>query len=118
MADRFRTVYNTGDSPVIVDQEGHVIGGGEWGTIDFRDKVAKEHLHSGLLVEVKAPEEGTFNPDAKTAIDATEEANANAEAEKDDDSEDPKGTEPDTKTSDTKSKDDNKAATAAKKGKE
>jgi hypothetical protein len=115
MADRFRTVYNTGDSPVVVDQEGHSIGGGEWGTIDFREKAAKDYLHSGLLVEVKPPDDGTINPAAQTAFTATEDANANVEPDKGDD--DKGNDKPDPKTSDIKSG-DNKAATAAKKGKE
>ena len=46
------TVYNPGTSPVTIDDEGRVLGGGERATITSNDRV-KALLKKGALVEVK-----------------------------------------------------------------
>ena len=45
-------VFNTGTTPLPIDEQGHVLGGGEWGTVETTDPVAKQHLDIDALVKV------------------------------------------------------------------
>lgn len=66
-----RLAYNTTDSAVLADEQGHLIGGRQWGTVDTTDPVSKGELASGRLVEVD--EDGVAdsgNPDAVAAVEA------------------------------------------------
>lgn len=70
----YKTVYNASDAALTVDEEGRVIGGREWGTVNTTDSVSKGHLDNGTLVVVEKPEsdEGQ-NPDAVSAFARTAE---------------------------------------------
>lgn len=50
------TVFNPSDSPVLLDEEGRSVGGGEWATAETTDDVTKAALADGRLVKVDAPE--------------------------------------------------------------
>lgn len=41
---------NTSSGPVVIDGEGHTLGGGEWGQVDPDDARAVEAVDAGLLV--------------------------------------------------------------------
>lgn len=63
-----KTAFNGSDSPVVVDDEGHQIGGGEWGTADSTHDGVKAAVDLGTLVWVDVdPEAEGVNPDAKAA---------------------------------------------------
>jgi hypothetical protein len=51
MATQF--IYNPTDSPVVLDAEGHTVGGGEWGWAD--SKFVGDHLDAGRLVKADKP---------------------------------------------------------------
>lgn len=67
-----RTAYNPSDDPLVVDTEGRVIGGREWGTYDTTDEVAKALVAEGRLVPVEKPGHTDLNPDAAAAFERTE----------------------------------------------
>ncbi len=54
--EQYVTVYNPSDSPVVVDEEGRVIGGQSWGTLDRSDPIAKGLLKDDLVSEVSERE--------------------------------------------------------------
>lgn len=47
-----RMVFNATDTPVRIDAEGHILGGGEWGTVESTDPPAKQAMRISALVEV------------------------------------------------------------------
>lgn len=49
----YATVFNTTDSPLVVDAEGRIIGGGDWGTVDTTADEAKVALDDDRLVIVE-----------------------------------------------------------------
>lgn len=72
----YETVFNTGTQPVVVDDEGRVIGGGEWGAVQSNEPVVRDLLESGALVRVEEPVPDTagggtapVNPSAQRAFD-------------------------------------------------
>lgn len=56
----YATAFNPSSSPVVVSEEGHTVGGGEWGTIETTDAAAKAALEAGRVVEVE--ERDVSNP--------------------------------------------------------
>lgn len=64
-------VYNTTDAPVIADDEGRVIGGGEWGAVDTTADTVKRALDRGDLVTVEVNDQS--HADARAARDRAEE---------------------------------------------
>lgn len=38
---RYRSAYNATDRPVVVDDEGHIIAGGEWGVADAASEASR-----------------------------------------------------------------------------
>jgi hypothetical protein len=46
-------IYNPTDSPIVIDDEGRTLGGGEWGWAD--SKFVGDDLHSGRLVKADKP---------------------------------------------------------------
>lgn len=77
---RYRTVYNTLDRPVGIDDDGRTIGGGEYGTVLTTGKAGEQAdaaIDRGDLVVVERPAgDGPVNPDALAAFDATDALNA------------------------------------------
>lgn len=50
---------NTSSGPVVIDDEGHTLGGGEWGQVDPDAQQVKDAVDAGLLVVTDAaPAEG------------------------------------------------------------
>lgn len=50
-----RLVYNPTDTPLVIDAEGHVLGGSEWGTVESRDDTSGTLLTGRQLIEVDEP---------------------------------------------------------------
>ena len=76
---RYRTVYNTLDRPVALDDDGRTIGGGEYGsalTTGKAGEVADAAIDRGDLVVVTRPKGDDLNDDARAAFDATDALNA------------------------------------------
>lgn len=67
-----KTAYNPSDDPLVVDTEGRVIGGREWGTYDTTDEVAKGLVADGRLLPVDKPEHDDLNENAVAAFERTE----------------------------------------------
>lgn len=69
----FKTAYNPNETPVVVDDLGHVIPGLDWGTVETTANPAKDALDAGLLVLVERPgRNANVEPDAAEAFDRTE----------------------------------------------
>lgn len=47
---------NTSDSPVVIDDEGHTLGGGEWGDVNPDAHRVQDAIAAGLLVLGDGPE--------------------------------------------------------------
>ena len=57
--------FNSTAGPVVVDQLGHSIGGGEWGPYDPLESMAVALLASGDLVDIPdLATGGAYDPDA------------------------------------------------------
>ena len=70
----YKTAFNTTDSPVVIDDEGHILGGHEWGTVETTADAVKSGLDSGRLVLVDATSDsGDLDPRARDALQRTEE---------------------------------------------
>lgn len=68
------TAFNTTDRPVVIDDEGRTLGGQSWGPVLTTADQVKEALAAGALVKVTADASAEdLSPDAKTAIEATEQ---------------------------------------------
>lgn len=70
----YRTAYNPTASPVVVDDEGRIIGGREWGTYDTTEQAAKDALGRRDLIATDDPEgepAADSNPTAMAAIQRT-----------------------------------------------
>lgn len=68
------TVFNPGDSPVVLGHDGRTAGGGEWATVDRTDDVVKSGLDAGRLVEIDPPADdqlGGIDSAARDAIEQT-----------------------------------------------
>lgn len=75
----YRTIFNTSDHPVVVDELGHVVGGHEWGTVETTDEVAKPLLDSGTLIEAEAGDPSNdLDPRAVAAQERTEQTDQRA----------------------------------------
>lgn len=66
-----KTAYNPTDGPMVVDEEGRVIGGRDWGTVNTTDPVAKVLLDDDSILLVDRSDD--MNPDATAAFDRTDE---------------------------------------------
>lgn len=60
--------YNTTDSPLLVDDQGFVIGGRSWGVVDTSDPIGKAELAAGRVV--LADEDSVGSSDRQDAKDA------------------------------------------------
>jgi hypothetical protein len=79
------TVFNGGDSPVLISDDGRSVGGGDWATALSTDDAVKSALASGAVVKIDAPEgsDQQLNPAAKTVLDQTAAYTDRAEKVKD-----------------------------------
>jgi hypothetical protein len=61
--------YNASDGPVVIDEEGRILGGGEWGVVDNTEGPAKQAAEAGDLHIFPDLDEGPGqNPAAIDAI--------------------------------------------------
>lgn len=51
----FVVAYNPTDGPVLIDDAGRVVGGGEWAPVDSTDETAKAAFDAGRLLRAEAP---------------------------------------------------------------
>lgn len=57
---------NTSSGPVVIDDEGHTLGGGEWGQVDPDAQRVKDAVDAGLLVITDhGPDDAPAEPDDK-----------------------------------------------------
>lgn len=74
------TVFNASDTPVLLDEDGRSVGGGEWATADPDDAVTAAALEAGDLVEVETPDEDVDeryqNPQAMETFKQTKDRNS------------------------------------------
>lgn len=67
---RFRTAYNPTAGPVLIDDEGHSLGGHEWGPVEAGHSVVDEAVERGaltLLATDTEAEAAKADPDAEEA---------------------------------------------------
>lgn len=77
----FKTAYNPTDSPVVIDDLGHSIGGREWGAVETTDDATKAAIDGGLLVLVDEPGRGaSVNDRAAGAFARTAEIGERSKA--------------------------------------
>lgn len=65
-------VFNTLDGPLILDEDGHTIGGREHADVPDTEHV-RAHVRAGRLIEVPAQTKPASTPKAKPAPAATTE---------------------------------------------
>jgi hypothetical protein len=79
----WKLVFNPGDTPLVVDENGRSLGGGEWGSVDSLDPAVKSHLDEDRLLVVDIPDDaldqGHVNPAAYDAAKHVKEANERRE---------------------------------------
>lgn len=74
------TVHNGSGSPVVISDEGHSLGGGEWGPAQTTDDAVKTGVDAGTLVVVDPPEDDAdVSPQARAAFAQTKEYAERAE---------------------------------------
>jgi hypothetical protein len=72
---------NVTDSPVVIDAEGHVLGGGEWGHAEVTPSLpVSEHIEAGRLVVAEQPADDG-DPQARAAWQAMTEAMQSAQTQ-------------------------------------
>lgn len=76
--------YNTTDSPVLVDEQGYLIGGRSWGAVDTTDPIGSAELDAGriVLADEDAVGGASDNADAQAAIANLEDRRARFEEAK------------------------------------
>lgn len=77
----YSTAYNRTESPIVVDEDGRTLGGGEWGTVDTTGELVKAAQAAGWVV-VFPDLEATADtaPDAREAIEQTKAIRDRSEA--------------------------------------
>lgn len=76
----FKTVFNTTDSPVVVDSEGRSIGGFEHGTVDTTEDLASDAMDAHVLIPSVLPTgDVEVDPQVKAAHAATKDRTEKAE---------------------------------------
>lgn len=75
----YKTAFNPSDTAVAVSDDGRVIGGHEWGTVDTTDPVGARLLDAGALILVDAPgDDADTSKVAAAAFERTDEITARA----------------------------------------
>lgn len=74
----FVTAYNTTDGPLVIDQAGRVLGGGEHGTVRADRAPARALLESGQLVEVEHRDDPDVSDEGRRVFAETATANEGA----------------------------------------
>jgi hypothetical protein len=60
--ERWRLAANTSDTPVLIDDEGHQLGGGEYGPADTTSAAVADALARGVLVYPEPPRKNAPTP--------------------------------------------------------
>lgn len=60
--------FNTTDSPVVIDDQGHIVGGGEWSNLDQTPEVERL-IERGALVAVDSTPDTEGDTEAPTEED-------------------------------------------------
>lgn len=63
------TLFNPGTTPVVFDDEGHIVAGGDRTEVDGVNEVAQEAVDRGLLI-LESPEEEAAPREDKTGESA------------------------------------------------
>lgn len=71
-----RTAYNSTDRPVVIDDEGRIIAGRDYGTVDDSKEEVKEALALDYLILVEVGTGADINPAAAEAARRTTELNS------------------------------------------
>lgn len=58
-------LFNTTDSPVVIDEQGHQLDGKSWGEFDPDGDVVQPLIESGVLIVGDPPKAAPPSPDAK-----------------------------------------------------
>ena len=77
---RWRLAANTSDSPVLVTDDGRILGGGEYGPADTTSTAAQDALQRGVLVYPDPPRKNAGTPAAQ-AQGAVDKLNASTDSE-------------------------------------
>lgn len=72
-------IYNPTDSPVVLDEDGRTLGGGEWGWAD--SKFIGDSIDAGRLVKADKPGKGA-RPDVAQAYDRKPTRGSSSDTEK------------------------------------
>lgn len=75
-----KTAFNTTDGPLVIDDAGHTIGGGEWGTVQTTDPLVQAAVDADLLVVADIPDGDDVDPNARAAADRTAEVHDRSES--------------------------------------
>lgn len=70
-----RAARNTTTRPLVIDDDGHTLGGGEWGVVDDRHDEVKVGFATGDLRQAPADLGDSAVDEALAAVRAAEEAN-------------------------------------------
>lgn len=79
----YKTAYNTSDQAIVVDDLGHVLGGGDWGAVDVTCASVKAAIDADLLLLVnvdKLPEGSLVRGEVWDAMASADARNERLEA--------------------------------------
>ena len=77
----YATGYNTTDRPIVADDDGHIIAGGEFGSYDTTNDSVKVALATGALAPVeRVSDDADVRSDARAAVRRTDELNKRVDA--------------------------------------
>lgn len=65
------TVFNPGESPVVISERGNVVGGGEWATAETTDAACSAALEAGTVLKVDQPGTEDVGHEAGSVLDQT-----------------------------------------------
>lgn len=74
----YHTAFNTDTNPLVVDREGRIIGGNDWGTVDDSEQRGQELLEAGVLIIID--ETSNASPRAQMVFAETRRFNERHEA--------------------------------------
>lgn len=69
---------NTSSGPVVIDDEGHTLGGGEWGPVDPSSDRVTDLVDAGLLVLGDGPKSASSAAASESAGTPPESAGSTA----------------------------------------
>lgn len=68
----YATVFNPGDSPVVISDQGEIVGGGDWATVETTDPKASTAIDRRRVVQLDAQEANAhMTPQASMVIEQT-----------------------------------------------